>query len=1240
MRILIDLQGAQGTTRFRGIGRYSLSLAQAIVRNQGEHEVIIALNGLFPETIEPVRAAFEGLLPQDNIRVWYAPDQGSRAEPACNWRVKTAELVREAFFASLRPDVIYVTSLFEGFIDDAVTSIGQFALTIPVAVTLYDLIPLVNRTQYLNNPVFVSWYENKIKQLERSDLLLAISESSRQEGIKHLGFHPDRVINVGTAADLQFKCMDIGATTDKSVRERYGLLRQFVMYTGAIDHRKNIEGLIRAYALLPQSLRETHQLAIVCSVQPESRHRLEALARQQGLAIDEMVLTGFVPDEELVSLYQLCQVFVFPSWHEGFGLPALEAMACGAPVIAANNSSLPEVIGREDALFDPFDDKAIAGKITQVLTDEAFRSGLIRHGIKQARKFSWDESAQLAITAFEQLHAARTQSLQDFVPPHRPKLAYVSPLPPERSGIADYSAELLPELARYYVIDVIVVQDDMADPWIKENCPVRNVEWFVSHADHYDRVLYHFGNSPFHQHMFDLLAHIPGVVVLHDFFLSGIVDHMDATGFKPDAWARELYHAHGYKAVQERFQAKDSAEVVNKYPCNLTVVENALGVIVHSENSRQLASQWINSCFAEDWTVIPLLRTPATISLHQSQQIRTELNISQDAFLVCSFGMIGPTKQNCRLLDAWMASSLGKDPDCFLVFVGENHPSDYGAALLKMIRNNGLTNRVRITGWTDMATFRQYLSVADVGVQLRALSRGETSGTVLDCMNYGLPTIVNANGAMADLPADAVWMLPDKFDDAELINALETLRKDEVKCKMLGTRAREVILTRHAPGACADQYVQAIERTYTEARSGQTSLIKAIVEIENAPAEDEPWMQLAQVISNNCPQQAKKQLFVDVSALMQQDLKTGIQRVVRSILKELLNHPPDGFYVEPVYATADESGYRYARQFTLRFMDCPNHLLIDEYIEIGHQDIFLGLDLTGSVVVHQAEFYRYARRRGVQVYFVIYDLLPVLHPDFFPKGSAEGHADWLNIVAQADGALCISRAVADEMAAWMGTWATQRLRPYKLGWFHLGADTQSSAPTFGLPANAGEVLKKISNTASFLMVSTVEPRKGYAQTLSAFERLWTQGIEVNLVIVGKQGWLVDRLVEQLRQHPALNQRLFWLEGISDEYLEKVYAASTCLIAASEGEGFGLPLIEAARHRLPVIARDIPVFREVAGEHAFYFSGLDPQVLADAVKEWLSLRAKDQAPQSDNMPWLTWQQSAMQLWGQVLPFASL
>jgi glycosyltransferase involved in cell wall biosynthesis len=124
--------------------------------------------------------------------------------------------------------------------------------------------------------------------------------------------------------------------------------------------------------------------------------------------------------------------------------------------------------------------------------------------------------------------------------------------------------------------------------------------------------------------------------------------------------------------------------------------------------------------------------------------------------------------------------------------------------------------------------------------------------------------------------------------------------------------------------------------------------------------------------------------------------------------------------------------------------------------------------------------------------------------------------------------------------------------------------------------------------------------------------------------------MVDMLADKLRQHPELGKHLFWLEGISDEYLEKVYTASSSLIAASEGEGFGLPLIEAAQHKLPIIARDIPVFREVAGEHAFYFRGQKPADLADAVQRWLSLNSEGLAPQSTRMPWLTWSESAQQL----------
>lgn len=1237
MRIVIDMQGAQGSNQQRGIGRYTFSLAQAIVRNRGAHEVFLALNGLFPDTIEPIRAVFDGLLPQENIRVWQAPGPVFNISNENDWRRRTAELVLEAFLASLKPDIVLVSSLFEGLGDDAVTSIGTLSRTVPAAVILYDLIPLIQRRLYLENPAVEAWYERKLFHLRRADLLLGISESSRQEGIRYLGFSAETCVNISTAADPQFQPQQIDSGQEQDIRQRYGLTQPFVMYTGGIDHRKNIEGLIRAYASLPKALRTNHQLAIICSIQPSSRAALEKLAKEQGLESEELVLAGFVPEDDLLALYNLCKAFIFPSWHEGFGLPALEAMSCGRAVIGANTSSVPEVIGRSDALFDPKNETAITEKLMQVLTDDTFRAELEQHGLEQAKLFSWDTSAQRAIAAFESWHVkSSSQSATYAKPARRPKLAYVSPLPPERSGISDYSAELLPELARHYDIEVVVAQDKVSTPWITANCPVRTVEWFLAHSAVFDRVLYHFGNSTFHQHMFSLLAAVPGVVVLHDFFLSGIVAHMECHGSEPRIWSDALYSGHGYVALQHRFHSTDTADVVWKYPCNLDVLRNAQGVIVHSDNSRRLAQYWYGPQAGKDWALIPHLRVPDFFDEKSRDLARTVLGLGEGDFVVCSFGLLGPSKLNHRLLDAWLASPLAANAQCVLVFVGENSGSDYGHGLLKTIARSGLSTRIRITGWADTNVFRQYLAAADVGVQLRTLSRGETSGTVLDCMNYGLATIVNANGSMADLPDDGVWQLSDEFSDSELVAALGTLWKDPYRRQQLGARAREIILTCHAPRSCADQYAQAIETTYRAALTEAPALIRALTCVEPAPINPQSWIELAQAIALSIPLKfAPRQLFVDISELVQRDSKSGIQRVVRSILQQLLANPPEGYRVEPVFATLDQ-GYRYARRFTLRFLNCPESALADNAIDFRAGDQFLGLDLQPQVVPAQQAFYRQLRNHGIQVQFVVYDLLPITLPNAFTEGAAKQHHAWLEVVAESDGAICISKSVAGELANWIKTNGTARHRPFKINWFQLGVDVNNSVPSLGFPDAANQVLQELAQRPTFLTVGTIEPRKGQAQTLSAFELLWKQGVDVNLVIVGKQGWLVDSLVRNIRQHSELGKRLFWLEGINDEYLEKVYTCSTCLIAASEGEGFGLPLIEAAQHKLPIIARDIPVFREVAGKYAFYFNGKAPGDLVQSITEWLQLNAAGQHTTSDSMSWLTWQESAEQLLEKIIP----
>ena len=402
MRIVIDMQGAQTESRFRGIGRYTLAFAQAVVRNRGEHEVILALSGLFPDTIEAIRAAFDGLLPPENICVWSAPGPVKAEHSDNNARRETAELVREAFLASLQPDLIHITSLFEGHVDDAVTSIGRFDTQTPVSVSLYDLIPLLNPGQYLTpNPRYAAYYEDKIASLRQAQWLLAISEYSRQEGLEALNTSAGRIVNVGTAIGAEFQPLSLAPGASTALLSRLGLTRPFVLYTGGADERKNLPRLIEAWSALPTPLRHNHQLLFAGRMTEFNIAEFLRIARQHGLQPDELLFSGYVSDEELVQLYNLCKLYVFPSWHEGFGLPALEAMACGAPVIGANTTSLPEVIDLPEALFDPYSATAIRDKIQQALTDGVFRQKLCAHGLQQVKKFTWDKTAKQAMAAWE-----------------------------------------------------------------------------------------------------------------------------------------------------------------------------------------------------------------------------------------------------------------------------------------------------------------------------------------------------------------------------------------------------------------------------------------------------------------------------------------------------------------------------------------------------------------------------------------------------------------------------------------------------------------------------------------------------------------------------------------------------------------------------------------------------------------------------------------------------------------------
>jgi len=399
MRIVIDLQGAQTESRFRGIGRYSLSLTKEIVKQAGSHDVWLMLSDNFPHTIDAIRNDFAELLPHNRILTFKTPTPVSD-NPSNLWRLRAAELLRETFVANLNPDLVYITSLFEGRNDDAVTSVGMAEPSGKTAITFYDLIPFLNQDIYLADPAAREFYFRKLGFLKRANLLLSISEYARQECINSLNIAPEKIVNISTATNDIFRNIRIGDSEKKTLFNQYGITRPFVMYTGGFDARKNVTKLLEAFSIIPAQIRTRYQLLIAGKAPTELKLLLEAHTAKYNIK-NQVVVAGYIPDEDLVRLYNSCELFVFPSLHEGFGLPALEAMSCGAPVIASNTTSIPEVMGNQDALFDPASASSIAEKMVQALTSADFRCSLSEYGLRQSKKFSWQESARRAIEAFE-----------------------------------------------------------------------------------------------------------------------------------------------------------------------------------------------------------------------------------------------------------------------------------------------------------------------------------------------------------------------------------------------------------------------------------------------------------------------------------------------------------------------------------------------------------------------------------------------------------------------------------------------------------------------------------------------------------------------------------------------------------------------------------------------------------------------------------------------------------------------
>lgn len=1251
MRIVFDLQACQTrASRGRGVGRYAEALVRHYARDCTD-DVRICLNGNLP--VDPVVRAFEGRVAPAHFSTYrYPPVSGDAGgeERAAAHRAAGA-LIRRQWLA-LQPDVLHVAHLFEGQAEDAV--VPPVLPSVPgvlCTATLYDLIPLRYPEHYLAQPAARAWYAERLGILRQVDHLLAISESTRRDAIDLIGIDPSRVTTIHGGADARFAPRRITPEARAAFCARFDLTGRFVLYTGGDDFRKNLAGALAGYALLPADLRRNLQLVYVCAMSETTRATLRSQARSSGLRRDEVVFTGYVDDDDLVTFYNLCEVFVFPSLYEGFGLPVLEAMQCGAAVLGADNSSIAEIVGRPDALFESHAPEQLAARLAQVLTDANLRQVLSEHGLARAAGYGWARTARLAREAMQEAHAAAHRAVRASGARvgKRRRLAMFTPLPPCRSGVADYNAIFLPFLLRHFDIDLYIDDYDVEDAFLAANCAIRPHRLFDVHAAEYDAVIYEVGNSEFHAYMLDYLARHPGVVVLHDAYLSGLYWYCDAHLSDPGRLMREMVHSHGSRARRYYAPVQALADAAGRamvdLPATRSVIEQAVGIISHSPFNATTAATHYPEGWAAPYRVVKqIARQRRGLSAEERAAARAALGFGEHDVLVCTFGHIVWTKCGDMLLEAFRRSGFGSDASARLLYVGELAADEFGHGLKRSIAASRLADRVRVTGYVDEARYEQYLAVADLAVQLRIHSRGGTPKGVLDCLAQGVPVIVNNDASYEDYPEDVVLKLPAQPSVERLLELFDQLREDPRRAKDLRERARDYARREHGGEQVAAEFAVVVDEFIARRRAvALPSLFDELGGILAPVHADDLAEPLAHALHANLamPLFQRRRVLVDVSHISAGDHATGIQRVVRSVVRwlycsaragvEVVAVRLEGEHLVEASEWLDAGGLRTAVERAAGSGSA---------VEPRWGDTLLMLDSSWARYGEFAPVFERVRALQGRIWTAVYDLLPLRLPQCWPPGAMEWFRGWIEAALRhSDALVCISRTVADEVVALIEQGTLPRGRVRQVGYWHLGCDALPGGGEEEAPMT-DRVAAATASRRMLLMVGTIEPRKNHALVLDAFEQLWAAGADVSLCIAGKQGWLVETLMERLQSHPERGRRLHQLDAPSDAELQQCYRRAAGLLFASSGEGFGLPLMEAAHAGLPILASDLPVLREVAGEHARYFALGPASGLAEAIRGWLADWDAGRVPSSRAIEPLSWEQSAEQLLDCVLEGRSL
>ncbi len=766
-RVVIDLVAAQSPSyRERGIARHSIDFTTAML---ARHPELIERVLLHPE-LPPV-GGLDDILASGKavgVRHW----EGDRG-------------------------VFHVTSAFEPEVPiRAVWSPLASVRRMRLVVTVYDLIPDVFPEMYLVDPGLRTRWRACRELVRVADHVFTLSRSGMTDVVQRLGVPSERVSIIGAGCSDRFRRPGSRRDALASARASIsGLGSQFIVCNGAIDPRKNVDRLLQAYASLPAHLRERWQLVLVCRIKPLERNHYEVQARRLGIE-GQLVLSGYVDDRILVSLYQAADLAVFPSLYEGYGLPVVEALACGAPVIASDNSSLRELVG-DDGRFDPLDTEAIASAMARALTDSAARERLLAETTRPPP--TWGDVADRAAEVYQRLltRDARARGGGRFfgiVPGwrRRPLVALVSPWPPARTDAAIWAERLAVSLEKHVDVDryTDAVQPDLATTPSDARAgvaalgsPVVGRVRFLKKTEPwrggYDAVIACLDDTAFHTEALGLLLRgRRAAVIAHSVRLSELYHRADLLGDLPEGFTAVLHRM--YPGLPPELGADGTVPPTVAEQSGILMSRDIIGqsdrFLVAFEYAADIARCEARAEDLERIGILPFACPPP------SALPRTE-----DEGLVCAFGPIGRATGADKLVRA-MAELARRRMYARLAFVGTVDTAER-RYLEALAGDLGVADRVDVIGWLDGERRQDWLSRCTVGIMLQAHPGVASMLEIGDLFAWGIPTAVRDGGRLRELD-ECVVRVPPYFDPESLAEILGDLLHDHERRLKMGAAAR------------------------------------------------------------------------------------------------------------------------------------------------------------------------------------------------------------------------------------------------------------------------------------------------------------------------------------------------------------------------------------------------------------------------------------------------------------------